>query len=194
MMKSAMTETVPSWGRGRTAAVMAPNEQTTEEHSTLEQQSPGRLDHPAWCVVWRVDLFTDDYHWQVGTGICGSDICGLHPGRLKSEATLWPLHRWRCQSPSDILGDDEQQLSTHYKNNTHIHNRLTALCPGLPRWAGTRKVKQIWISLKQETVSGSGISWAICKSAHRSRQITTPAPHHSVFTGRMPFLPPKQQR
>ena len=40
---------------------------------------------------------------------------------------------------------------------------------------------------------GSGISWAICKSAPRSRQITTPAPHHSVFTGRMPFLPPNQQ-
>ena len=36
--------------------------------------------------------------------------------------------------------------------------------PGLPRWAGTRKVKPIWILLKQETVSGSGISWAICKS------------------------------
>ena len=35
--------------------------------------------------------------------------------------------------------------------------------------------------MKQETVSGSGISWAICKSAPRSRQITTPAPHHSVF-------------
>jgi len=28
----------------------------------------------------------------------------------------------------------------------------------------------------------------------RSRQITTPAPHHSVFTGRMPFLSPNQQR
>ena len=47
--------------------------------------------------------------------------------------------------------------------------------------------------LKQETVSGSSISWAICKSAPRSRQITMPAPHHSVFTGRMPFLPPNQQ-
>ena len=35
--------------------------------------------------------------------------------------------------------------------------------------------------LKQETVSGSGISWAICKSAPRSTQITTPTPHHSVF-------------
>ena len=30
-------------------------------------------------------------------------------------------------------------------------------------------------------MSGSGISWAICKSAPCSRQITTPAPHHSVF-------------
>ena len=42
-------------------------------------------------------------------------------------------------------------------------------------------------------MSGSGISWAICKSAPRSRQITTPVPHHSVFTGRMPFLLPNQQ-
>jgi len=60
------------------------------------------------------------------------------------------------------------------------HTRLTALSLGLSRWAGTRKVKPIWILLKQETVSGNGISCAICKSAPRSRQITTPAPHHSV--------------
>jgi len=40
MVKSTMTETVPSSGRGGTAAAMAQNEQTTEEHSTLEQQSP----------------------------------------------------------------------------------------------------------------------------------------------------------
>ena len=30
-------------------------------------------------------------------------------------------------------------------------------------------------------MSGSGISWAVCKSAPRSRLITMPAPHHSVF-------------
>jgi len=29
--------------------------------------------------------------------------------------------------------------------------------------------------------SGSGISWAICKSAPCSRQTTSPTPHHSVF-------------
>jgi len=47
--------------------------------------------------------------------------------------------------------------------------------------------------LEQEIVSGSGISWVICKSAPRPRQITTPAFHHSVFAGQMPFLPPNQQ-
>jgi len=26
-----------------------------------------------------------------------------------------------------------------------------------------------------------------------SRQITTPVPHNSIFTGRMPFLPPNEQ-
>ena len=76
----------------------------------------------------------------------------------------------------------------------HTHNCLMALCPGLPGWAPARKVEPIWILLKQETVSGSGISWAICKSAPCCRQITMPAPYHSVFTGQMPFLPPNQQR
>ena len=63
---------------------------------------------------------------------------------------------------------------------THTHP-FNGPFPGLPRWASTRKVKPIWILLKQETVSGIGISWAICKSAPRSRQITMPTPHYSVF-------------
>jgi len=41
---------------------------------------------------------------------------------------------------------------------TVIHTKpLTAFCPGLPGWAGTRKVKPVWILLillEQETVSG----------------------------------------
>ena len=92
------------------------------------------------------------------------------------------------QTTSQLL--DEFQLVLQ----PHTHTRLTALCPGLPRWAGTRKVKPIWILQKQETVSGSGISWAICKSAPRSRQITTPAPHHSVFYRPDTLPPPNQQR
>jgi len=48
-------------------------------------------------------------------------------------------------------------------------------------------------SLEQEIVSGSDISWAICKSAPFLRQITMPSSHH-FFIGRMPFLPPNLQR
>ena len=72
---------------------------------------------------------------------------------------------------------------THARTHTHTHTHtFYGPFPGLPGWAATRKVKPIWILLKQETMSGSGISWAICKSAPHSRQITTPAPHHSVFS------------
>ena len=74
------------------------------------------------------------------------------------------------------------QRPTHTDTHTvFLHTCLMALCPGLPVWAVTRKVNPVWILLKQETVSGSGICWAVCKSAPHSRQITTPAPHHSVF-------------
>ena len=89
-----------------------------------------------------------------------------------------------CQHPTakffyrpDALPATQPIVSKH----THTHFRLTALFPGLPRWAGTRKVKPIWILLKQETVSGNGVSWVVCKSAPCSRQTTMPAPHRSVF-------------
>jgi len=45
-----------------------------------------------------------------------------------------------------------------------------------------------------EVLGCSGISWTIHKqSAPHSIQITTPTPHHSIFTGRMLFLMPNQQ-
>ena len=103
--------------------------------------------------------------------------------------------RQPCQHPTTqffhrldrmpFLPPNQQRQSTEGISTegfyTHTHTRLTALFPGLPGWAGTRKVTPIWIFVKQETVSGSGISWAVCKSAPSSRQITMPAPHYSVF-------------
>ena len=96
---------------------------------------------------------------------------------------MWPVivikvwHNLICVEKCNWIFVDRSEAVLH----THTHTHLTALFPGLPRWAGTRKEKPIWILLKHETMSGSGISWAICNSAPRSRQITTPAPHCSVF-------------
>jgi len=62
------------------------------------------------------------------------------------------------------------------------------------RTTSARKVNHSGFYWSKRRWSGSAISWTICKSfAPHSRQITTPVPHHSVFTGGTPFLPPNQQ-
>jgi len=88
---------------------------------------------------------------------------------------------WQRQSVFYRWHTKITQIQPRKNLHNYTHTSLTALFPGLPGWAGTRKAKPIWILLKQETVRGCGISWAICKSAPRSRQITMPVPHHSVF-------------
>jgi len=61
--------------------------------------------------------------------------------------------------------------------HTHKHTYLTALSPGLPRWAST---KMDLSKARDSEWQRHQLGWAICKSATRSRQITTPEPHHSV--------------
>ena len=113
--------------------------------------------------------------------------------QISDKWNVKPFERYHLNTQLCCLTCTEHKKSK--TEHRHTHTRLTALFPELPRWAGTRKVKPIWILLKQETVSGSGISGAICKCAPCSRQVTMPAPHRSVFfTRRMPFLPPNQQR
>jgi len=62
-----------------------------------------------------------------------------------------------------------------------MHSAHTHLFNGHLSWTtqvGRYQKSKISLDLlKQETLSGSGISWAICVSAPRSIQITTPAPH-----------------
>ena len=127
----------------------------------------------------------------------------IHSCRRLHYASLQisPRSAWPSKNASQVMFSDLVWSSSSLRclyivnllkwNYYYYYTRLTALCPGLPRWAGTRKIKPIWILLKQETVSGSGISRATCKSAPRSRQITMPAPHHSVFY-RLDALPAAQ--
>ena len=63
---------------------------------------------------------------------------------------------------------------------THTHTRLTALFPGLPRSAGTRKVNQsgFYWSKRQWVAAASAGPYA---SLHLAPNDTMPAPHHSVF-------------
>jgi len=106
------------------------------------------------------------------------------------DVQLMPLWADENDEPAGIT-----EALLHSLNNTHTHTQpLNGPFSGTTQVSRYQKGKPIWILLKQETVSDSGISWAICKSAPSSRQTTAPAPHHSVFKGQMPFLSPNQQR
>ena len=84
----------------------------------------------------------------------------------------------------EILNSTNRSYASH-SINYYYYYHLTAL------WILSRNT---WVSqyqkgktktnldfLEQDTVRGSRISWAICKSAPRPIQTTMPAPHHSVF-------------
>jgi len=69
-------------------------------------------------------------------------------------------------------------------NRPHLRTSF----PGQPGQSGTSKVKAIWILMKQEMMGCNGINWTICKSfAPWSRQIITPAPHHTIFIARRSY-------
>ena len=102
---------------------------------------------------------------------------------VKHELAICPLKVFlHMFNDKRTCGDCQHRSSTrraraHTHACKHTHTRLTALFPGLPWKAGTRKVKPIWILLKQETVSGSGISWAIykfCISLQTDNHASTP--------------------
>ena len=89
----------------------------------------------------------------------------------------------------DIDGAEENK--SVYRGNIIVVVLLLLLHPFNSLFSRTtwvsrhQKGKPFWI------LYGSGISWTICKLvAPCSRQITTPVPLHSVFTGQMSFSYP----
>ena len=97
-------------------------------------------------------------------------VCVCHKSGLSSKLLNESSWFWHGSFLSPIL--------CCYKEFGYLQNKGTSLWNTVPNsvfWKSRhgRKVKPIRILLKQkETISGSGISWAVCKSARRSRQIT----------------------
>ena len=109
---------------------------------------------------------------------------------------LWVNSIWYT-----LLTEHKNTVKTENKSETEEVNRNTHTIvlllfwnlPGTTRVSRYQKGKTNLDLLEQEIVSGSGICWAICKSAPCPRQ-PRQYPTTQFFTGRMPFLPPNQQR
>ena len=121
--------------------------------------------------------------WPVKTEWWGAGVVICLWGAALHMSQLMPLPLTvSCFSNIQIVLPFWYWLTRVVPDNAHTHTHpFNGPLSRTIRVSRYQKVKPIWILLKQETVSGSGISWAICKSAPRSRQTTTSAPHHSVF-------------
>jgi len=91
-------------------------------------------------------------------------LANLQAKSLIVSCTSFTLHF--CPRKMLILPDKLNNLCI-MDRHTHMFNGPFSATTQVSRY---QKAKPIWILLKQETVSGSGISWAICKCASRFRQ------------------------
>ena len=64
--------------------------------------------------------------------------------------------------------------------NTHTHTHPFNGPLSRTTWVSRYQKGKTNMDFTEETVSGSGIRWAICKSASHSQQITMPAHHYSL--------------
>jgi len=133
-----------------------------------------------------------------------SDVVYWRKGELvPQQKNIWKKPRWKGLQTGDdlqIQSKSSQLLLVTTSTllaaaaataTTTTVLRLSRFCPGLPGWAGTRKVKPKLISTsgEQESVSGSGMSWAICKSALHPRQITSTPPRKNAPYHRLHLRP-----
>jgi len=157
------------------------------------------------CHIRKYVIILGDIPVDVPPTKTSGGMCPRHPGGV--DASGWLYHsgqlspntssravfteprrrevtnqRVSDRQPCLNLANGVPYYEQRYSSATHTHTHpFNGPFSGTTQVNRYQKSKPICILLEQETVSGSGISWAVCKSAPRSIQITTPAPHHSVF-------------
>ena len=140
-------------------------------------------------MKWSRNLRVENVHDVIWRTIRKNQflLCRLPSAGDLSVCDMWHMcwcGTWHLSVSVSVTSRNCYNFTVNCATHTHAHMHTHAFSSS---FSGTTQVsryqtgKPIWVLLKQETVSGSGISWAVCKFAPRSRQITMPAPHHSVF-------------
>jgi len=117
--------------------------------------------------------------------------------------SLYSLKIW-CHCLHAVIAKDLSSAPDHISQcysfelcNYYYYTCLTASF-SRTTWINQYRKGKTSLDLNEARDDGvlgcSGISCIICKqSASRSRQITTPTPHHSIFISQMLFVMPSQQ-
>ena len=139
--------------------------------------------------------------WWVSVG--DTELCWWRAVRsgFSTQLAVWTTttHCWRPRWGGRLVISALSvclclSLCSLYAGLLHRFNALFSRTTWVSRHQKGKTSLDFYEARDDGVLGCSGISWAICKqSAPRFRQIATPTPHRSVFTGRMLFLPPNQQ-
>ena len=108
-----------------------------------------------WAVDQHSQLMEPDHYrqMQLHQHLAPQQQQGLDTWTVSAAAAMAPLPQLLAERKTSAVHSHHM---THLVLNMHTHTYpFNSPFPGLPRWAGTRKVKPIWTLLKQETVSGT---------------------------------------
>jgi len=101
----------------------------------------------------------------------------------RKSCTVYPkdslLNHFEEETGDTNSGSVVTHTCTHTHTHTYTFNGPLSRTTQVSRYQ--RGTTNLDFTEARVAVSGNGISWAICKSAPRCRQIASPAPHYSVF-------------
>ena len=132
------------------------------------------------------ELFTRHHADAVGHelfAVARAEMTLVRVASLELHRTVITVE-WRFSSVTalvllETVSTDKQKILLVLLLLPHLFNDLFSRQPGQ---TGTRKVKLVWIYMKQEK---TGIWDAVTLARpNANRLVTTPTPHHSIFRGR----------
>ena len=132
--------------------------------------------------VWQALPVYPCRHWQTSTSTHRAPLTHGSRHTARCQQTHISADHYRHQDTKTWTARGRvNRNNRHTHTHTHTHT-FTGHFSETTRVGRYQKGKtNLDFTEARDCECGSSISWAICKSAPRSRQITTPAPQHSVF-------------
>jgi len=121
-------------------------------------------------IVSHAYIFSFSFNWHIHQK-------SHHWLGMSSQEKLWHTAFYK----SDTLSCDWPTTASKHRRQTHTDTHTHPFNGPLSRTIRVSRYQKGKTNLDFTEARVSDISWAICKSAPRSRQITTPAPHYSGF-------------
>jgi len=138
-------------------------------------------------LQWHLKRFVTVIVYPLCTARCCMSVC------LSCACRAQESQQFACneQSSFDVSTLKASDAELTYHTHTPVSQPSVQDYPGLPVPERSNQSGFYWGKRQWVAVASAGPYACLHLAPDR---LSMPAPHHSVFTGRMPFLPPNQQR